>query len=375
MAGRSLSFDALVAVVAAPEDASLPVSVDLDEVVELADRHRVSGALVRTLRASGRAVPDRLAAAHGRILADHLRVLRSLARLGEVLDDAAVDWLVVKGPVLATQWHRDPASRAYDDLDLLVDPRAFADAVVALEDAGYAHLNANWEGFRSLGVGEVPFDDGSTVIDLHWHLVGLSQHREAFGIRTDELMSRAVPVELGSVRARTLDAVDTLVHLCLHDAFAGARQLVQLKDLHIVASAVERDTAVERMRSVGVENLGAVVIDRSERLFGTIGGSSFAEHLATDGAWLEINRAVDRAWAAAGRSWTPFPGALPGAGRARRRDTVAALGSQVQHAVRPRLRLRSIVSEGGPLDWNAPTGGSVGRGAYLDEVATGRYGS
>jgi len=374
MTNRRSTFDALVAVVAQPDGVPLPADVDLDELVALAASHRVSGYLVRALRASDRPLPAVLAAEHGGVVASHLRSLRSLAVVAGALDAAGIDWVVVKGPVLATMWHRDPGSRAYDDLDLLVDPRGLGDALAALEGAAFSHRNANWKGFRSVGVGEVPLDDGTTVVDLHWHLIGLSRHRRAFEIRTHELLGRAVRIELGAVQAQTLDDLDTLAHLCVHDAFAGARQLVQLKDVHLVASAVRRDEAAERLRSLGIENLAAVVLDRAERLFGTVGEGSFAEAVATDRAWLTANRRVDRAWAAPGRGWTPFPGALVGAGRSTRRETFGAIANQLWHATSTRLHLRNVVSEGGPLDWDHEAGGEVERERFLDDVAQGRYG-
>ena len=67
-----------------------------------------------------------------------------LARVGAVLDAAGIPWLVFKGPVLSSSVYCDSGMRRYSDLDVLVPPDRFADAVAAMEDANYANPVTSW---------------------------------------------------------------------------------------------------------------------------------------------------------------------------------------------------------------------------------------
>jgi len=371
-------FADLVRVVSDPTAASVRGLDDraLAELVDHAVDHRVAGSLQMALKDGGLAVPQALSEAAAAATITHLQTVRALRRISEALAAADVRWVVVKGPAIARRWPRHTDARAYHDLDLLVDPPALGAAVDALVDIGFAHRNSNWSGFRQLGVGELPLDDGVTVLDLHWHLIGLGAQRRDLRLHTAEMLDRSVEIDIGGVAVRTLDDADTLVHLCAHDALAGAQSLVQLRDVHLVARDVPVADGRDRLAHAGAGRLAGVVLDRSERVFGPIGTGPVA--LAMSGApwWVRGNRAVDRAWDLLVRHpWTPFPGAVAQAGRSTVAATTRAVLAQADEALRIRTGRPTVVSPGGPLDWTVAAGGTAEYRRYVADVAAGRFGS
>src|SRR5262249_43533498 len=106
----------------------------VNDLVALALQHRVAGQLGPAFGAAGRPVPAAVADARRRATLGHLQKLQALRRATESLARVGLDAVVVKGPVLAAAWYRDPAARIYHDLDLLVDPTGFSAAIDALGD-------------------------------------------------------------------------------------------------------------------------------------------------------------------------------------------------------------------------------------------------
>jgi Uncharacterised nucleotidyltransferase len=374
---RNGGFADLVRVVAEPTAASVQGLDDagLAELVGHAVDHRVAGSLEMALVDAGITIPTALVDASATATITHLQTVRALSRIRTALGEAGVRWAVVKGPAIARRWPRHTNARTYHDLDLLVDPSSLGAAAAALVEVGFAHRNRNWSGFRRLGVGELPLDDGVTVLDLHWHLIGLAPQRRDLRLHTAGMLDRAVQIEIGGVTVLTLDDADTLVHLCCHDALAGAQSLVQLRDVHLVAGDVPLALGRRRLVEAGAGRLGGVVLDRAERVFGPVRTRPVAVAMSGAPWWIRANRLVDRSWDLWVRHpWTPFPGALTQAGRATVPATGRAVLAQLDEAVRIRTGRPTVVSPGGPLDWSVDAGGAAEYERYLADVAAGRFG-
>jgi hypothetical protein len=361
-------------VVAQPADGTLDgVSDDrLTRLVDLALVHRVMGSVTVALRAAGRDLPSDLAHANDAAMINHLQSLAALGRISSCLDRAGIPWLVVKGPVIAARWADAGAPRSYGDLDLLVSPQHLGEAIEHLRSIGYEHRNRNWEGFRRLGVGEVPLDDGNVVIDLHWSLLGLDVHRRAFHLPTNALIDRSVLIDLGRAQARTLDPTDTFIHLGVHHGLAGARLLVQLRDVQLVAPNAEDEVVQERLQEARAGRLVSGVLDRARRAFAPSNGAT--SRTLAGRPWPTLNRLVDRV-AAVARPGAPYPGALVAAGRSEPVATAQALAGTLATWARTRIGATTETSDGGPLDWRVDAGGAAEYRRFLDDVAAGRYGS
>jgi len=147
----------------------------------------------------------------------------------DALAVAGIDVLVLKGPHLACTVYEDPGVRKYGDLDLLVRPGDFSEAVRILLEKGYQPCKwdsrkaassfdkYNW-GFRSpLGV----------AVELHRNLAGFSR----FCVDPDALFRASVLFNFGSTEARGLGTEDLLAHLCLH---AGKSYFYSIEIKHLV---------------------------------------------------------------------------------------------------------------------------------------------
>jgi hypothetical protein len=84
-----------------------------------------------------------------------------------VLDATGARWAVIKGPAAVEILYSAPGQRAYNDLDLLVDPGAFRDVLTALEASGSELLDRNWARSREM-LGDSPAP-APAPLDLHWN--------------------------------------------------------------------------------------------------------------------------------------------------------------------------------------------------------------
>ncbi|MEJ7583174.1 MAG: nucleotidyltransferase family protein [Acidimicrobiales bacterium] len=194
----------------------------------------------------------RLEEAYFTALQWHVRACHDLAVAPDALERAGVPWLTFKGPVLAEAIYVRHDLRSYADLDLLVSPGRLRDAITALEGAGGQLLDRNWRLARERMHGElhVRMPMGTTV-DLHWHVVNEPQLREAFVVRTEELLARARSVDIDGRPVRTLSVEDTLVHLALHACTSGGSRLLWCKDLEQAVGQVGLDWGTVVARACG----------------------------------------------------------------------------------------------------------------------------
>jgi len=371
---RQQLFRVLARAVATPDSLTTVdlTSEDLAAVVDLANEHRVAGQLRPALVAAGLPIPEEIEALCSTTAVVHLLHVRALERVARTFERAGIPWVVLKGPLLAALWYRDATARRYYDLDVLVDPACFAAAVEALAAEGFDECNYNWTGFRALGMGEVPLTDGQITLDLHWHVLPFEKDRRAFAFRTADILRRRLPVTFETTPAWAPADDDLVSHVTLHAALAGARRLVHLRDIQVVASAVDWAAGVERMRAIGMDRPASAAIDRVEQLLGPLGAGRRAPALGHPG-WRALNSTVDAAWRLTTEA-KPFPSVLMAAGRESWRATVGETGRQLATAARRRVGLRTLTTEGGPLSWTRHAGGSAERDRYFHDVEAGSYG-
>jgi hypothetical protein len=103
-----------------------PAAETWHRIIRLAEQQRVLGLLVAAVEAGavpdelGEEVRDELARTHEAWCAHDLRLERALGQAGDALDEAAIAYLVTKGPALAHGAYLDPGQRLFADLDLIV---------------------------------------------------------------------------------------------------------------------------------------------------------------------------------------------------------------------------------------------------------------
>lgn len=243
----------------------------VEAVVDAATFHGVAGLLHHRLRGVA-GVPKELAEPlkerYDHAVRRHLQMTWELAGLRTVLDGSGVDWAVIKGPAAAELLYHDPGLRPYDDIDVVVEPARFDDALAALREGGIRLLDRNWTVIRRDLRGELHLLlPGGTPLDLHWHLVNM--YRGRMRIDTAGMLRRAVRVDLGGVPAPTLDATDSMIHLALHGTLAGGDRLRWMKDVALATTTRPPDW-VELVRRADAWNVSAPVGFMLERTRGVL---------------------------------------------------------------------------------------------------------
>lgn len=205
-----------------------------EALLPLAAYHGVSGMAYEALRPM---LPQtdpllgQLKARYERAVIGHMRVAHGLIRVREAMTLAECKWAVIKGPVIVEMLYDGvPGRRAYGDLDLLVHPAGFADALDALGAMGAILHDRNWAVLRRDMRGEVHLSLPSGVpLDLHWNLINM--YRGRMRIDTAEVVARAVDVENDGIAIPSLGPEDAILHLALHAALSGGDRLLWLKDI------------------------------------------------------------------------------------------------------------------------------------------------
>lgn len=372
--------DVLVDAVAGAEPAADPASlervariVDLpaDDVLDVADAHRVTPALARHLAGVDGVAPDLAAALADERTEQVLRHLSTLADLGPLaaaLDGADVPWVVVKGPVAAATIWPAPDMRGYYDLDVVVHPARFADAIDLLLDLGAEQLDLNWGLVRRQMRAELSFVlPHGTLLDLHWHPVNGAALRRRLRWDVTELLARRRRVDVGSVRLPALDPVDTFLHLAYHATHSGAYRLLWLADVaHGLRAAGDPAEVARRAADARLGLLVRAVTDRADAVLGPLPQVPWADRRGA--VWRAALRAIDA------RDEVPRPAATGRTGRSRYRciqvGTAGSLGALVAEAVGPALRSLGRPVEENPL--HVPDGDDAARREYLAAVARQR---
>ena len=219
-----------------------PGSTDADwaSLLAVADWHRVTGVLARTLD-SDQPVPAsvraELAATHLHDTARSLVFDRARAGVSRSLGACGVPAMLLKGAALVEVVYPETSMRDMSDLDVLVPADRVADATAALVQAGYAPLEEPPDGPPSRPArhdAKLVAPDGVVAVELHRHLVdGVDPAR--FDVA--ELWSRARP---GGSGDHVVPAPhDLLLHVALH--FVAGREvrsegaLSQVRDIAWVA--------------------------------------------------------------------------------------------------------------------------------------------
>lgn len=292
----------------------------------------------------------------------------------ELLTSAPIDFLVVKGPVLAAAYPR-PADRRYSDLDIVVASHAVDDVIRAITDLGGQLLDANWDAALRDRWGQVHLRmPHGTLLDLHWHLINMGRVRDTLAVDMDDVWRglRTVPVPGGSVR--TLSVTNTVVHVALHAALGGAWQPRWFADVAAVVAAedVDWDAVVARARTWRVARLVGVALYRACTGGGADVPSAILSALLPPPLTPAVVTRLDR--------WWPTTGATRDCSVARLwphlvRDDWRAVGRAAAWRVERRLR-------NGPRGfWHGramphetvPTGGDAARSRFLASVRTGAW--
>lgn len=144
---------------------------------------------------------------------------RTALKLAGVLTTAGIRGVPLKGPLLARDLYGDPGARVSSDLDILVDPEHFHDAIEAFREHGYGPMDAAaWEGGLPLFECTLePEQKWRPAIDLHWRL---HWYEEAFSAH---FVAGSEPDDVRGRRPEPADDLAGLLLFMARDAFWGLR--------------------------------------------------------------------------------------------------------------------------------------------------------
>ncbi len=337
---------------------------DWDALVDLARDHRVSGAVL----AGSPYLHDRLGERVRIDVMHHLATRAALADVGQLLDRAGVPWVVVKGPVLAELSYIS-MGRPYLDLDVVVAASAFGDAVAELATGGFDIIDRNWTLACRQRRGQLHLTsvDGTISLDLHWHLVNSSRHRERWAIPMAELLERRSrdPRVGGTI----LDPTDRTIHYAVHAALSGGHRLGWIKDVErtLVNDPPDWADLLDRCRRWRVGLAVAAMLERSRHTLGAPVPDGVIDALAGIHAHRLLVRSL--------RTWRP-EGRLPGGGsldRAANRSLVDTVPATMTGLAGEAVEMVARLIHPHPY-WQDPTdarhmryaaGGSEQRAAYF----------
>jgi len=287
---------------------------------------------------------------------------------------APFDFFMVKGPVLATSYPR-PADRRYNDLDIVVSPRAVDNAIRAIADLGGHLLDANWEAALRDRWGQVHLRmPHGTLVDLHWHLVNMGPIRDTLAVDMADAWRDLRTVRIPGGQVQTLSVTNTVVHVAMHAALGGAWQRRWFADIAAIVGChdIDWNAVVARARDWGVARLTGVALDRSRRIGRANVPSAVVAALLSRPLTPAVVGRLDRWWPpqASNHEWSParlWTHLL--------RDDVGGIAHAVRWRATRRLRggVRGFAhGRTMPLEME-PTGGDEAKERFLNAVHAGRW--
>ena len=201
-------------------DAPLP-DTDWDRLANRVRHQRLAGFLHAVVEAGALPVTDeqrdQVQQFHLQACSMALQLELRLLAIAELLENAGIDVVVLKGTAVAHLAYPDPALRSFGDNDLLLPSERFDDAVDLLTRNGYTRqtLQARPGFERRFGKGVTLDGETGDELDLHRNLVFGTF---GFRIELEELFRSAEPFVLGGRQLFGLGPETRLLHACFHAA-------------------------------------------------------------------------------------------------------------------------------------------------------------
>lgn len=165
----------------------------------------------------------------------NLLLTAKLLEIVRTLTAAGIPVLPFKGPLLAMQAYGNLSLRQFVDLDILVQPKHFDEAVRQTIKCGYQTISEiPWLKRKTLFFARqkdisLVSNDFRTRVELHWKLSGA---HFALPLELNQLWERLEEVNLGGIQLKNLAFPDLFVYLCLHGSRHGWERLAWICDLH-----------------------------------------------------------------------------------------------------------------------------------------------
>lgn len=208
--------------------------VDWDEVVNLANNHKVEGIIYLALRKSkliSKIGQERFNLLKKKAATTGIQQSRHISGLSEVftkINEEKIPMIVLKGLVVR-DFYPQPDQRSMSDADILVHKDDLEKVKQLLIDMGYVFLE-NHEASHHIALVHNKYP----MVEVHWNLF----KRDGFSNDLDHyerlIWKQAITVKVGEAEVLSLGYEDLALHLCMHMAAHlaatgfGVRQLCDL---------------------------------------------------------------------------------------------------------------------------------------------------
>lgn len=249
-------------------------NVDWDEVLELANKHKVEGIIYLALRKGSLASKignDRLNILKKKAAITGIGQSRHISGLSEVLakiNEREIPVIVLKGLVVR-EFYPQPDQRSMSDADILVHKDYVETVKQILIDMGYVFLEDHKASHHiALVHHKYP------VVEVHWHLF----KRDGFSNELEHyerlIWKRAIDINVGKESALSLAYDDLALHLCMHMAAHlaatgfGVRQLCDLVLLvEKKGNEIDWNSFIMKARMYGFEKFSLIMFLLCKELF------------------------------------------------------------------------------------------------------------
>lgn len=210
------------------------VKEDEEQLLSILREQRIEGVAVHGISTGAiradESFAEGLVRRHDETMAQTLRIELMARRVAILLSEGGIEHRLLKGAALAHTAARNPADRAFRDVDMLVRGESIDTAVSMLERAGARRLQPQLRsGFDARFGKSVTMTLDEVEVDLHRVLAP-----GPFGVwmRPQDLFLLRSSISIGGVDVTTLDATNHLVHACYHVALGSPEPaLVNLRDI------------------------------------------------------------------------------------------------------------------------------------------------
>jgi hypothetical protein len=261
----------------APTAAPTPhTDVDWRDVADFARCHRIQPVLwqpLNTCASVPESVRNEIHRAAYMTTARNLFLLTELASVLDLLSDAGIPALPVKGPVMAAQLYGDPGLRPCEDLDLLVPESRIANALKVLTANGFCRMQTLdlWQETRQIHGG---WGQGLRKVDSSFSLEvspWIVPRHFAPAEDAAAFLARGGRITIGDRSFPTLRPADLLVLLALHGAKHGWSRLQWVADIAALVNRfpdIEWSEVASVARRCGSVRSVGVALRISRRLLG-----------------------------------------------------------------------------------------------------------
>lgn len=249
-------------------------NVEWDEVIDLADKHKVDGIIYLALRKSkliSNIGEEKISLLKQKAAITVITQSRHISGLSTVLNkinERNIPVIVLKGLVVR-EFYPQPDQRSMNDADILVHEGDVEKVKQLLIDMGYVYLEDHKASHHiALVHHKYPF------IELHWNLF----KRDGFSNELEHyerlIWRRAIKVNVGEAEVLSLSYEDLALHLCMHMAAHlaatgfGVRQLCDLVLLvEHNGDEIDWNSFIMKARMYGFEKFGKIIFLLCNKLF------------------------------------------------------------------------------------------------------------